>query len=585
MRSRSQFAPSDAVGASSQVVFSGVDDGNSVTVTAWDGTTQLSMTGWTMAAYTGESGILPPSAGKDGWAKWTPDGLSATLSSASSTSAPTEPLNVLTPAAGQTITELDFTETQPGPDSVTYQVLSPGTSLSAVSGSGVLGGTATLTATLTNAAGAPMEGQTVEFEVLEGTTDPTPTPLGSAVTNSSGVATYSGPTLPSSAAPVSSLFPEDVMAVYQGDASDSPTTAYGSLSTPEAAINMINSSNDEASTDLDSSADGYSFTTNFLGVNDVTITQTAATKTTDYTTNVIHDSLASATNNNPSFITSFVGSPVLTSGQYLQGTGDGNRGLAGLPDGQHERCVRDHLPDRHRARQPDRLRRHRRGRDGDRRGVRCPADGPEPVGGPDRRDRLHRRFRRIAPRRRDGRLARVVGEQGHVHVEAGRRHQRRPERADAQVERQRADDQRDGRGRGPLPGAQPGVEPERRRRHGHLRRDRHPVRHPDERRRHPPGRQDGGIRAERRDDADARGVRRDRRERRRDAPRREPRRLPGRPLPRRHHGRLRGRRHRLPHHRLRQHGRHPGRPHRGHQPDQQQRRAGEHRARYEIGRL
>ena len=60
------------------------------------------------------------------------------------------------------------------------------TSLAAVSGAGTYGGTATLTATLT-AGGTPLAGKTVAFSLTKGTTV---IPVGTAITDSKGIATF-----------------------------------------------------------------------------------------------------------------------------------------------------------------------------------------------------------------------------------------------------------------------------------------------------------------------------------------------------------------------------------------------------------
>ena len=84
-----------------------------------------------------------------------------------------------------------------------------------------------------------------------------------------------------------------------------------------AAINLINSSGQEADTVLNG---GGTFTTSFLGTNDVTIQPLVSPPSDDYG---IEDGVtfapASASNNNPSYLSSFVGSP-------LQGTGKGTAG-------------------------------------------------------------------------------------------------------------------------------------------------------------------------------------------------------------------------------------------------------------------
>ena len=107
-------------------------------------------------------------------------------------------VNVLTP--GQNVTELKFSVAGPT-GGVNFQVLSPGSSLTAVSGAVNSSGTANLTATLSSVAGTPLAGKSVTFELMEGGT---PTPVGSATTNSSGVATLPDVSLPRHDSPAKS---------------------------------------------------------------------------------------------------------------------------------------------------------------------------------------------------------------------------------------------------------------------------------------------------------------------------------------------------------------------------------------------
>ncbi len=208
------------IGPSSEIVFGDIDYDEVVTVTAYDGTTTpVSLSSWTETAYTGETGVLPPTPGSGNpWPTWTVSGTND--ATGKFTSGQNDPLNddvnVLTP--GQNITELKFSVSGPT-GGVNFQVLSPGSSLTAVSGAVNSSGTANLTATLSSVAGTPLVGKSVTFELMEGGT---PTPVGSATTNSSGVATLPNVSLPGTT-------PSEVMAVFNGDATDSPTTAYGPL--------------------------------------------------------------------------------------------------------------------------------------------------------------------------------------------------------------------------------------------------------------------------------------------------------------------------------------------------------------------
>ena len=49
------------IGPASRIIFADIDAGETVTVTAFNGTTPLSLTDWTETAYTGDTGALPPS--------------------------------------------------------------------------------------------------------------------------------------------------------------------------------------------------------------------------------------------------------------------------------------------------------------------------------------------------------------------------------------------------------------------------------------------------------------------------------------------------------------------------------------------
>ena len=206
------------IGPTSQIILSDVDLAETVTVTAFDGSTPVSLSNWTETAYTGGTGTLPAKAGTDGWATWTVSGTNDTTGTLASEQDDqlADPVNVLTP--GQSVTELVLSEA--GAGNVEYQVLSPGSSLTGVSGTGTFGGTANLSATLSSATGTPLAGKPVTFELMEAGT---PTPVGTATTGTNGVATLPGVSL---AVPAP---PRPVMAVFAGDATDSPTTAYGAL--------------------------------------------------------------------------------------------------------------------------------------------------------------------------------------------------------------------------------------------------------------------------------------------------------------------------------------------------------------------
>lgn len=95
---------------------------------------------------------------------------------------------VLTP--DHAVTELKFTEG--GTGGVNYQVMSPGSSLTAVSGAGTYGGNAALTASLANASGLPLASAPVNFYLTNGSTT---TMVGTGTTNDSGVAILPGVSL------------------------------------------------------------------------------------------------------------------------------------------------------------------------------------------------------------------------------------------------------------------------------------------------------------------------------------------------------------------------------------------------------
>jgi hypothetical protein len=96
------------------------------------------------------------------------------------------------------------------------------TNLSAVSGSGVFGGTATLTSKLT-AGGVPLAGRIVTFTLSEGGTVQT---MGAAITDANGVATLTGVSL---AGLNSGTYPGAVGASFAGDSSYAGSSASGPL--------------------------------------------------------------------------------------------------------------------------------------------------------------------------------------------------------------------------------------------------------------------------------------------------------------------------------------------------------------------
>ncbi len=96
------------------------------------------------------------------------------------------------------------------------------TKLSAVSGSGTFGGTATLTSTLT-ASDLPLAGRTVTFTLSEGVKVRT---LGTAMTNGSGVATLTGVGLARLSA---GTYAGAVGASFAGDSTYGASSATGTL--------------------------------------------------------------------------------------------------------------------------------------------------------------------------------------------------------------------------------------------------------------------------------------------------------------------------------------------------------------------
>ncbi|MGO9471150.1 MAG: IPT/TIG domain-containing protein [Isosphaeraceae bacterium] len=102
------------------------------------------------------------------------------------------------------------------------------TIVTAVSGSGTAGGTGALTATLqsTTSIGStvPLAGETIAFSVNH---DGTVTPLGTATTNPSGIASLGGVNLTSFSA---GTFPGAIQATFAGNTTEAPSGASGSLS-------------------------------------------------------------------------------------------------------------------------------------------------------------------------------------------------------------------------------------------------------------------------------------------------------------------------------------------------------------------
>ena len=96
------------------------------------------------------------------------------------------------------------------------------TNLSAVSGSGTFGGTATLTSTLT-ASAVPLAGRTVIFTLSEGGTVRT---VGTATTDANGVATLTGVSL---AGLDAGMYSGAVLASFAGDSTYAASSASGTL--------------------------------------------------------------------------------------------------------------------------------------------------------------------------------------------------------------------------------------------------------------------------------------------------------------------------------------------------------------------
>jgi hypothetical protein len=96
------------------------------------------------------------------------------------------------------------------------------TNISAVSGGGTVGGTATLACTLT-ASSVPLAGKTVIFTVSEGGTV---RPVGTATTNANGIATLTGVTFAGLGA---DIYSGAVTASFAGDSTYASSTASGTL--------------------------------------------------------------------------------------------------------------------------------------------------------------------------------------------------------------------------------------------------------------------------------------------------------------------------------------------------------------------
>jgi uncharacterized delta-60 repeat protein len=119
--------------------------------------------------------------------------------------------------------------TTTAPSSATLTILDNDiSSTSAVSGSGVFGGTATLSATLTGASGSSLSGKTIAFTLNN-------TAVGTAVTNSSGVATLSGVSL---SGIIAGTQANAVRASFAGDANFSGSSNTGPLTVSKAAATV-----------------------------------------------------------------------------------------------------------------------------------------------------------------------------------------------------------------------------------------------------------------------------------------------------------------------------------------------------------
>ena len=323
------FSPSQPLVPGDELVIEDIDVGVTLTMTASGTTTgsgttvPLSMKDWSENAYSGDTGMIPPTGGgTGGWAKWTQSGTNDTigkLESLQSDDQLSEPLNVLSPAAGQSVTSMTFDDS--GGGVIRYQIVVPGPSFTAVSGTGIFGGSAALTATLLNNAGTPLANEPVSFELPNPETGVEEV-VGTPTTNASGVANLSNVSLVGFPAGIS---PDAFLAVFAGDASNTVTGANGNVTSdlvanPNTAINLTNSSGNFD----DFLNNNETFQTSLLGDGDVTIQQTASDPNNEYSIST-NDNFQTAAasgnpnNNNPTDLTSFVGNPA-------QGTGDGTPG-------------------------------------------------------------------------------------------------------------------------------------------------------------------------------------------------------------------------------------------------------------------
>ena len=216
-----------ALPAGSLICFGDIDGTEKVTVTA-SGPGKIDMSSWKNIPYSGTSNETP--TGK--WATWSGSGDTGTWTAGGKDLS--GPLNVL--EVGQSVNQLVISESG-GDGGVTYQILSPGSSLTAVSGAGTYGGSATVSATLTSVNGTPLAKKLVTFETIAGGVGHggTPTPVGFATTDENGVATFSSASLAGFSAGDDS---GSLMAVFSGDSTDSPTTAYGDLDVAPAPLSV-----------------------------------------------------------------------------------------------------------------------------------------------------------------------------------------------------------------------------------------------------------------------------------------------------------------------------------------------------------
>ncbi len=135
------------------------------------------------------------------------------------------------------------------------------TSFSAVSGSAIYGGTATLTATLTQG-GAPLAGKSVGFTLSVGGTSRS---AGAATTDANGVATVSGVSLPGIDA---GLLSGAITVNFGGDLTDAPAAAGGDLTISPAPATL---SLGGLSFTYDGSATSATVTTSPAGLSGVAI--------------------------------------------------------------------------------------------------------------------------------------------------------------------------------------------------------------------------------------------------------------------------------------------------------------------------